>query len=218
MGFDIQAIIEASPYLLRGLSNTILLTVLAILLSTIAAIICAILRISKISFLRWSLIIYIEIFRNTPIVAQIFFLYFALPLLGFKISAFGCGIIALVLHFTAYNIEVFRGGMELVPYTVHEAGKSLGFTHVQQLIFIILPLAIRFSLPALTNHFVSTCKQTAMVSIIGVSELTFVATDVVANDFVFLEMYTTISAIYLVLVFGLSWILRELEKRFAIPM
>ena len=161
---------------------------------------------------------YIEIFRNTPIVAQIFYLYFALPLIGIKVSAFMCGLIALVLHFNAYNIEVFRSGLEAVPFGLYEAGEALGFTYIQRLTLIIVPLALRICLPALVNNYVSLLKNTALVSVVGVVEITFVAQDVIADNFTFLEMYSTIAIMYLVLVFGLTWGLRKVETRYAIAM
>ena len=160
--------------------------------------------------------VYIEIFRNTPIVAQIFYLYFALPLIGIKVSAFNCGLIALVLHFNAYNIEVFRSGLEAVPSGLYEAGEALAFTYFQRLRLIIVPLALRICLPSLVNNYVSLLKNTALVSVIGVVEITFVAQDIIADNFTFLEMYTTLAVLYLVLVFGLTYVLRLVEKRYAL--
>ena len=146
----------------------------------------------------------------------IFYLYFALPLIGIKISAFACGLIALVLHYNAYNIEVLRSGIETVPVGLHEAGMALGFTHLQRLRLVIIPMALRIGLPALVNNYVSLLKNTALVSIIGVVELTFVAQDIIADKFTYLEMYTTIAVVYLCLIFGLTWFLRKVEKRYAL--
>ena len=216
MHFDVQVIIKTVPYLTRGLLNTLLLTFLGIILSSFLALVCTPLRMSQNRFLKIVFSIYIDIFRNTPIVAQIFYLYFVLPLIGIKVSAFGCGLIALVLHYNAYNIEVLRSGMEAVPMGLHEAGMALGFTHIQGLRLVILPLALRISLPALVNNYVSLLKNTALVSIIGVVELTFVAQDVIADKFNYLEMYATIAVVYLVLIFGLTWFLRKIESRYAI--
>ena len=216
MNFDPQAVIKTIPYLTRGLVNTLLLTVLGVVLSSVLALVCTPLRMSKSRVLRSFFSIYIDIFRNTPIVAQIFYLYFALPLIGLKVPAFGCGLIALVLHYNAYNIEVFRSGMEAVPLGLTEAGMALGLTHLQRLRLIIIPLALRIGLPALANNYVSLLKNTALVSIIGVVELTFVAQDVIADKFNYLEMYATIAAVYLVLIFGLTWVLRRIERRYAI--
>jgi His/Glu/Gln/Arg/opine family amino acid ABC transporter permease subunit len=218
MSFDINVIVKAIPYLTKGLYNTLLLTVLGIVCSTFLGIICAILRISRNALCRFLLATYVEIFRNTPIVAQIFYLYFALPLIGLKVSAFNCGLIALVLHFNAYNIETFRSGLEAVPHGLHEAGAAIGFTYAQQLRLIVLPLALGFCLPSLVNNYVSLLKHTAVVSVIGVVELTFVVQDIIANDFTVVEMYSVLSTIYILLVFGLTWILRRIEKRYAMEL
>jgi polar amino acid transport system permease protein len=218
MTFNFQVIVEALPQLGAGLLNTLYLTFFGILLSSALGLVCSVLRISKNIVIRTLLAIYVEIFRNTPIVAQIFYLYFVLPTVGIKISAFNCGLIALVLHFNAYNIDVFRSGLEAVPAGMVEAGKALGLTNFQRLIFIVMPIALRVCLPALVNNYVAVLKNTAYVSIIGVMELTFVAGAIVADDFTFMEMYSTISLLYILLVFGLTWTLRLVEKRYAIEL
>lgn len=218
MTFNFQAIVEALPQLGTGLLNTLYLTFLGILLSSVLGLTCAVLRTSKNIVVRTLLAIYVEIFRNTPIVAQIFYLYFVLPTVGIKISAFNCGLIALVLHFNAYNIDVFRSGLEAVPAGLEEAGKALGLAGFQRLTFIIMPIALRVCLAALVNNYVAVLKNTAYVSIIGVMELTFVAGAIVADDFTFMEMYSTISLLYILLVFGLTWSLRLVEKRYAIEL
>jgi polar amino acid transport system permease protein len=218
MRFNVQAIINAIPYFERGLWNTFLLTFLGIVISSALGIVCATLRISRNRVLRALLVGYIEVFRNTPIVAQIFYLYFALPLVGIKLSAFNCGLIALVLHYNAYNMEVLRSGLEAVPSGLQEAGMALGFTYIQRLRLIIVPIALRICLPALVNNYVSLLKNTALVSVIGVVELTFVAQDVIADNFAFLEMYSTLAVLYLILVFGFTWALRRVERRYAIAL
>ena len=212
------AIFEARYYFFQGFLNTCALTVLGIILSSVLGIVFSLMRISGNKFLKASMIAYIEFWRNTPIVAQLFFLYFALPLINIKVSAFNCGLIALVLHFTAYNIEVFRAGIEAVPSGLEEASKALAMNYFQRLKLITLPLALRLSLPALVNNYVSLLKNTALVSVIGVVELTFVAQDIIADNFTFKEMYSTVALLYLVLVFGLTWILRKVERRYAIEM
>ena len=218
MQFNIQAIIKALPYIGLGVSNTLLLTFLGILFSSVLGIICAVFRISENRFLRSILAAYVEIFRNTPIMDQIFYLYFALPLIGIKVSAFNCGLICLVLHYNAYNIEVFRSGMEAVPFGLHEAANALGFSYFKKLELIVVPLALRFCLPALVNNYISLLKNTALVSVIGVVEITFVAQDVIADNFTYLEMYSVISVLYLVLVFGFTWLLRKVERHYAITI
>ena len=218
MKFDVQAIVNAWPYLMQGLWYTLSLTFWGILLSSALGIVCAVMRISKRRLLRWCVVTYIEVFRSTPIVAQVFFLYFALPLVGVKVSAFACGLTSLVLYYNAYNIEVFRSGLEAVPHGLWEAAEALGFGHLQRLRLVVIPIALRICLPSLVNNYVSLLKNTALVSIIGVTEITFVTQDIIADNFTFLEMYTTAGVVYLVLVFGMTWALRQVEKRYALLM
>ena len=218
MNLDWQSIYDVRYYILEGFINTCLLTVIGIVLSSILGILFSLLRISNNRVVRGILIAYIELWRNTPIVAQIFFLYFAMPLIGIKVSAFGCGLIALVLHFNAYNIEVFRAGLEAIPTGLEEASEALAFTYIQRLKLVYIPLAFRLSLPALVNNYVSLLKNTALVSVIGVVELTFVAQDVIADNFTFKEMYSTVALLYLILVFGLTWALRIVERKYAISL
>jgi polar amino acid transport system permease protein len=217
MSFEAHAILNAIPYFAKGLVNTILLTVLGIVFSSVLGIVCAVLRMSENRVIRVALVAYVEMFRNTPIVAQIFFLYFALPLVGIKVSGFNCGLISLVLHYNAYNIEVFRSGLEAVPTGLYEAGEALGFTYLQRLRLVIIPLALRICLPSLVNNYISLLKNTSLVCIIGVVEITFVAQDIIADNFRYMEMYSAVSVLYLILVFGLTWILRIVEKRYVIP-
>jgi His/Glu/Gln/Arg/opine family amino acid ABC transporter permease subunit len=218
MQFDFNVIVEAVPFLWTGLSNTLLLALLGIIFSTFLGMICAVLRISNNKVIRTSLTIYVEVFRNTPIVAQIFYLYFVFPSLGITISAFACGLIALVLHFNAYNIDVFRSGLEAVSEGIKEASIALGFTPIQQLKLVVIPIAVRICLPALVNNYVAILKNTAFVSVIGVAELTFVASSIVADDFTYVEMYSAISVLYITLVFIITAILRKAERRFAIQL
>ena len=218
MSFDVQAIYEARHYLLQGFLNTCALSFLGIIFSSMIGIVGAVVRVTGNKVSKTLLMIYIEFWRNTPIVAQIFFLYFAFPLFGIKISAFNCGLTALVLHFSAYNIEVMRAGIEAVPEGLKEAGHALALSKFQRLKLVVIPLALRLCLPALVNNYVSLLKNSALVSVVGVVELTFVAQDIIADDFTFKEMYSTIAILYLILVFGLTWLLRRVEKRYAIEL
>ena len=108
--------------------------------------------------------------------------------------------------------------LEAVPAGLDEASKALAFTYFQRLKLVFIPLAFRLSLPALVNNYVSLLKNTALVSVIGVVELTFVAQDVIADNFTFKEMYSTVALLYLVLVFGLTWLLRTVERKYAINL
>lgn len=211
MTFSWLAIWQGLPYLLQGAGLTILISAVAMLLALILGMITALL-----SQLRWPLVrgltrAYVEVFRNTPLLIQIFIVYFGLPQLGLKLSAFFSGLWALTLYTAAYNTEIFRAGLEAVPKGQHEAARSTGLTPRQEAIYIILPQALRISFPALGNNLVSLVKNSSLVSTIGMVELMFVANDISFNNFRSFEIYGTAAVLYVVLVLGLTRLLNLTE-------
>jgi len=162
---------------------------------------------------RWIVTAYVEVFRNTPLLIQIFFIYFGLPLVLVKVPAFGSGLLALTLYGAAYNCEVFRAGLEAVSHGQHEAARSTGLTAWQEARYVILPQALRISFPALGNNLVSLVKNSSLVSAIGMVELMFVANDISFNNFRSFEVYGAAVAYYMVIVLGLSRLLSVMERR-----
>jgi His/Glu/Gln/Arg/opine family amino acid ABC transporter permease subunit len=156
---------------------------------------------------------YVEIFRNTPLLIQIFIVYFGLPQLGLKFSAFLSGLSALTLYTAAYNTEIFRAGLEAVPKGQHEAARSTGLSALQEAIHVIIPQALRISFPALGNNLVSLVKNSSLVSTIGMVELMFVANDISFNNFRSFEIYGAAAVLYVILVLGLTRILNLTEAR-----
>jgi His/Glu/Gln/Arg/opine family amino acid ABC transporter permease subunit len=156
---------------------------------------------------------YVEVFRNTPLLIQIFIVYFGLPQIGLKLSPFLSGLSALTLYAAAYNAEIFRAGLEAVPRGQHEAARSTGLSGAQAAGYIIVPQAVRICLPALGNNLVSLVKNSSLVSTIGMVELMFVANDISFNNFRSFEIYGAAAVLYVVLVLGLSRGLAVLERR-----
>jgi His/Glu/Gln/Arg/opine family amino acid ABC transporter permease subunit len=156
---------------------------------------------------------YVEVFRNTPLLIQIFIVYFGLPQMGLKLSPFLSGLSALTLYAAAYNAEIFRAGLEAVPRGQHEAARSTGLSGAQVAGYIIVPQAVRICLPALGNNLVSLVKNSSLVSTIGMVELMFVANDISFNNFRSFEIYGAAAILYVVLVLGLSRGLAVLERR-----
>ena len=156
---------------------------------------------------------YVEVFRNTPLLIQIFIVYFGLPQMGLKLSPFLSGLSALTLYAAAYNTEIFRAGLEAVPRGQHEAARSTGLSGAQVAGYIIVPQAVRICLPALGNNLVSLVKNSSLVSTIGMVELMFVANDISFNNFRSFEIYGAAAVLYVVLVLGLSRGLAVLERR-----
>jgi len=156
---------------------------------------------------------YVEVFRNTPLLIQIFIVYFGLPQIGLKLSPFLSGLSALTLYAAAYNAEIFRAGLEAVPRGQHEAARSTGLSGLQVAGYVIVPQAVRICLPALGNNLVSLVKNSSLVSTIGMVELMFVANDISFNNFRSFEIYGAAAVLYVVLVLGLSRGLAVLERR-----
>jgi His/Glu/Gln/Arg/opine family amino acid ABC transporter permease subunit len=156
---------------------------------------------------------YVELFRNTPLLIQIFIVYFALPQVGIRLSPFLSGLSALTLYAAAYNAEIFRAGLEAVPRGQHEAARSTGLTGVQAARHVVVPQALRICLPALGNNLVSLVKNSSLVSTIGMVELMFVANDISFNNFRSFEIYGAAAGLYVALVLTLTRGLAALETR-----
>jgi putative glutamine transport system permease protein len=156
---------------------------------------------------------YVEVFRNTPLLIQIFIVYFGLPQVGVRLSPFLSGLSALTLYAAAYNAEIFRAGLEAVPRGQHEAARSTGLSGLQTARFVVVPQAVRICLPALGNNLVSLVKNSSLVSTIGMVELMFVANDISFNNFRSFEIYGAAAVLYVVLVLALSRTLARVERR-----
>jgi polar amino acid transport system permease protein len=210
---SVQFWLEALPVLLRGALLTLQVSALAIVAATVVGVGVAAARISPLPPLRWLGAAYVEAFRNTPLLVQIFFVFFGLPRLGLRLSPFQSGLLALSLYTAAYNAEVFRAGLEAVPRGLREAAAALGLSPWQRFRHITLPVAVRISLPALGNNFVALVKNSSLVSAIGMVELTFVARDLEAWTFRSFEVYGMATLLYLAMVLLLVGGLRKVEAR-----
>ncbi|MGA2955543.1 MAG: amino acid ABC transporter permease [Thermodesulfobacteriota bacterium] len=212
---DPSIIIKYLPLFLKGVFLTVEISFFAILLGLPIGILAAVARTSRFKILNFVGAVYVEVFRNTPLLIQIFIIFFGLPGLGIKLSPYISGLTALVLYVGAYNAEVIRAGLEAVPRGQIEAAKSLGLTGVQTFLYIILPQAFQISLPALGNNWVALVKNSSLVSVIGMVELTWVTFDLNALTFRSFELFGTATIFYLILIFILINILAFVEKRFA---
>ena len=212
---DPSIIIKYLPLFLKGVFLTVEISFFAILLGLPIGILAAVARTSRFKILNFVGAVYVEVFRNTPLLIQIFIIFFGLAGLGIKLSPYISGLTALVLYVGAYNAEVIRAGLEAVPRGQIEAAKSLGLTGVQTFLYIILPQAFQISLPALGNNWVALVKNSSLVSVIGMVELTWVTFDLNALTFRSFELFGTATIFYLILIFILINILAFVEKRFA---
>lgn len=211
--FEWAAIWRGLPYLLEGAGLTVFISVSAMVLAVILGLALAALSQVPARWGRGLVRAYVEAFRNTPLLIQIFIVYFGLPQIGLRLSPFLSGLSALVLYAAAYNAETFRAGLEAVPKGQREAAASIGLGPLQAMRYVIVPQALRVSFPALGNNLVSLVKNSSLVSTIGMVELMFVANDISFNNFRSFEIYGAAALLYVALVLTLTRALAVVERR-----
>ena len=201
-------------FLISGLGFTVSVSIISIFFATLLGLLISIIGLSKLKFVRYINITYIEIIRSVPVLVMILWIYYGLPVLvGINFTAFTAGIIALSICDSPFLAEIFRSGFEAVPKGQNEAGTSLGMRFYQRFRLIILPQAIKIILPALGNQFVYMLKMSSLVSIIGLNELTRKANELVVSQYRPLEIYTFLVLEYLVLILVISYLVRRMEKK-----
>lgn len=206
-------------FLLEGLKNTLLLTIISVALGTLLGTLVAMAKMSKIKPLRALISVYVEVLRGTPILLQLYIFYFVLPnVLPFlKLSQFMWVSIALCVNSSAYVSEVIRSGIQAVDKGQMEAARSLGMSEKQAMIKIILPQAIRNILPALGNEFIMMLKETSLASTFFLGDIMTSYQVVKGATFLTLEPLTIVAIIYLCLTFPLSKVVEKFEKKMASP-
>ena len=201
-------------FLLSGLTTTIYISVISIIISMILGLIVAIPSLAKNKFLTYINIGYVEIVRAVPLLVLILWIYYGLPIMtGISFSPFVSGIIALAISESAFQAEIFRAGINSIKKAQWEAGSSLGLNFFERLRLVILPQAIKNILPAIGNQFVYVLKMSSLVSIIGIGDLTRKANELVVTTYRPLEIYTFLILEYLILILIVSFFVRKLEKR-----
>ena len=201
-------------FLLSGLTTTIYISVISIIISMLLGLIVAIPSLAKNKFLTFINIGYVEIVRAVPLLVLILWIYYGLPIMtGISFSPFVSGIIALAISESAFQAEIFRAGINSIKKSQWEAGSSLGLNFFKRLRLVILPQAIKNILPAIGNQFVYVLKMSSLVSIIGIGDLTRKANELVVTTYRPLEIYTFLLLEYLVLILIVSFFVRKLEKR-----
>jgi len=201
-------------FLLSGMSVTIYISIISIVISMILGFIIAIPSLAKNKFLTYINIGYVEIVRAVPLLVLILWIYYGLPIItGISFSPFVSGIIALSISESAFQAEIFRAGINSIKNSQWEAGSSLGLNFFKRLRLVILPQAIKNILLALGNQFVYVLKMSSLVSIIGIADLTRKANELVVTTYRPLEIYTFLILEYLILILIVSYFVRKLEKK-----
>jgi len=201
-------------FLLSGLTTTIYISVVSIIISMILGMLVALPSLSKNKFLSYLNITYVEIVRAIPLLVLILWVYYGLPIMtGISFSPFVSGIIALSISESAFQAEIFRAGINSIKKAQWEAGSSLGVSFLNKLRFVIMPQAIKNILPAIGNQFVYVLKMSSLFSIIGIGDLTRKANELVVTTYRPLEIYTFLIFEYLILILIVSYFVRKLEKK-----
>lgn len=203
-GFNFRIIWEYMPFFLEGLRNTFLISAVSLFLALIAGIIACACRLSAFRALRWTATAYIEVIRSTPLLVQIYFFYFGLPTLGVRIPELQTGILALMLNSGAYIAEIIRAGITSVSVGQIEAGISSGLNYFQRMRFIILPQAIGVTVPPLLGQSIVLVKDTALLSLISVLELTRCGQTLTSERFMPTEAFFTVAFFYVCIYFVLK--------------
>ncbi len=225
MGFFEQIFVlldKYSLFFLEGVKNTLIIAALSVLLGAIFGTLMAIMRMCKIKPLRWLAAAYIEFVRGTPLMVQLMFIFYGLPMAGItfpdvawipNFSRFMAGIIAMSMNSCAYVAEVIRSGIQAVDDGQMEAARSIGYKYGEAMRLVILPQAIKNILPALGNEFVTVIKESSIVSVIGIADLMFRTNDVIAVTYRSLPCLAIAACIYFILTFLSSRLIGLFEKR-----
>lgn len=200
-----------------GLVLGLEMAVVALLLGSIIGIVCALLLVSPVNWLHRPVRIFVEVIRNSPLLVLVFYVYFGLPRIGITvIDNVESFTLTLAIYAGAYLTEVFRAGLASVPQGYIDAGTGIGLTQRQRLFYVVLPVTFRIVLPSLSNNFISLFKDTALAFAIGVPELTFGASWINVHTFQVIEVWTVTGALYLGTCYVIAFVLRQIERRYAV--
>lgn len=208
---------ESVPMLLGGLKYTLIITAGGLFFGFILGAATGLMKLSRYKILSRIAGIYIETIRGTPLMVQVMFLYFGLPLaLGMRIPPLTASIIAISVNAGAYIAEVVRGAVQSIEKGQVEAGRSIGLNRHQTMLYIIWPQAFRRMIPPLGNQFIISLKDTSLLVVIGMGELTRTGQEIIADNFRAFEVWLTVAIIYLIITRTLSYGLSYVEKRVSI--
>ncbi|MEC8532183.1 MAG: amino acid ABC transporter permease [Pseudomonadota bacterium] len=210
---DWDIIKMAIPLLAEGLTVTLYVSFFAGIIGTFAGIILGLLSLSNIKPLELFIRIYVDFVRGTPLLIQIFLVFFALPVIGVKFNEIWAGVAALAFNLAGYTAEIVRGSVGAVEKGQAEAAKGIGMTREKILVYILLPQAARQMVPPFTNELITMIKSSSLLSVISVYELTRSGQAIISVHFVPFEIYGLLALYYWGLITTISWATRQLERR-----
>ena len=211
--FDFGLILESVPFLVKGAVYTVQVSVLAIVFGLVLGWAFGLIAVSGVRWLRAIAWAYVQFIRGTPLLVQIFLIYFGLPAFGVNVPAYWSGVIALGLNSGGFQAEIVRAGIESIDRGQTEAARSIGMSSLQTLLFILVPQTVRRVIPPLTNELITLTKSSSLLSAIAVLELTHAGQAVIARTFAPFEIYAAVAVLYLILIAVLSRGSALLERR-----
>jgi polar amino acid transport system permease protein len=216
LGFTREDLVEFLPQLLEGTWITVQLTVVSMAVALAIGLVVALMRLSGGRLLRLPAAAFVEFVRGTPLLLQIFYIYYVLPTipgLELRLDPFPAGVISLSLNYGAYLSEVYRAGIQAVPWGQREAAVSTGMSGAAVMRHVVLPQAIRIVIPPVGNYFISLFKDSALTAIITIPELLRVGNLLAAATFRHFQVYTMVALIYLAISYPASLAVQYLERR-----
>lgn len=214
-GLYLHNLIESLPLFLKGLWVTVQISVLSLLISTVGGFLLGIIRSRRIRVINIGLAAYVDIIRGTPFLVQIFIVFFILPEWGIQLEAFTSAILSLTIYGTAYICEIVYGGVVAIPKGQTEAAVSSGLGWWQQMRYVIVPQALRPILPPLVGQYVLMVKDTAVVSVIGLTDITRVGWFTVQRIPEGILVFGLVGLLYFLICYPLIWLSNQLETRLA---
>jgi len=210
--FSISIIREILPFLLKGALLTVFFSATSEVIGIVIGLVTSVIRVTKIKVLSQLALVYVDLFRGTPLLMQIIFIYYALPYLGINLPAIVAGIVALSVNSGAYVSEIFRAGIESIDKGQTEAARSLGMSYMQAMRYVVIPQTIKRVLPPLTNEFVALIKDSSLLSVIAIAELMRTAKEMMTwkmNP----SSLTAAALIYLIITLPLTRYVSYMEKK-----
>ncbi len=217
MSFDWSAIVAVFPQLLQGAGLTVFIAAIGLMIGISVGILLGMLRAFGPMPVNAVVQVYVAFIRGTPLIVQIMFIYFALPILmHVRIQGVPAGIIAIAINSSAYVAEIVRGALLSISKGLTEAGLAMGLPFWKVLVFITGPLAFRRLIPPLGNQCITSLKDTSLLLVIGVSELTFTGQEIIADNFRAVEIWSAVAVIYFVMLSAVGLFWQYIERRMPI--
>jgi polar amino acid transport system permease protein len=211
---EMDIIVAALPLLLKGLQVTLYIFVIAIILGFLIGLLVALLRLAPIKILNWIAKVYVDAIRGTPFIVQLFFIYFGVNSLNLiSLDSTTAGIITVAINAGAYFAEIIRAGIQSIDKGQTEAARSIGFTGAQTMRYIVLPQAFRRMLPTITNQSIISLKDTSLLSVIGIADLTQQGQIQASATFEAFKIWLAVGVIYFIIIYLLTLIANFIERR-----